>query len=738
MADRVATYSICACDLDAGQWGVATQSKFLAVGSVVPWAEPHVGAIATQSYANPRYGPDGLALLREGLSGRGGRRAADRRPTTAARMRQLGVVDARGPRRDVHRRGVPRVGRRAHRRGYAAQGNILVSAATVDALAETFEATAGGRSRSGCSTASTRRRRRAATAAAGSPRPCSSSSATAATRACRTRSSICASTTTPTRSPSCVGSTASTSAVRPTPRDEWLAVDDELRAELDERLARLGLRDASRRGPGSRTSRSGWTARTRSTRSCSSDCGRRHERRGTRVVPLDEIERTSRAGQRALAHDPLARSASRRSGSTRGRRPRTAQRRSASTTRGTAREHEELYVVLSRPRDVHARRRGGRRAGRERSCTSPDPAVKRARAGAHGHDDPRSRGKPGEAFTPSAWERVRRGAALSGRPRSGTARSRCSSGTSPRRPTTQERSTTWRAPTRGRAARTSRSTISRGRSSSSATLRRVRSEPTTTSRRSATTRASSRATRGRGIVQTDERSGRGRDREVHAGREPAAGRLVQRRGRSPGAARRRCCIPAPGSRSARTTSRRSSRWRSSSRRSRPSARSRSPRRCATSTGSGARRRSTARAASSGSSTRPRRSITSTRASRRREPQAEHGRRAGLLQQARGRQAHRDRDRRRPVGLVAGVRRRAVRPRDRRLHGARLVRPEAVPARADGDLGARCVPRPSSETASGRAILAEHPDHPAASASRSPRRSSRPRSATTRSTRSARC
>ena len=44
----VATYSIAACDLDAGQWGVATQSKFLAVGSVVPWAEPQVGAIATQ------------------------------------------------------------------------------------------------------------------------------------------------------------------------------------------------------------------------------------------------------------------------------------------------------------------------------------------------------------------------------------------------------------------------------------------------------------------------------------------------------------------------------------------------------------------------------------------------------------------------------------------------------------------------------------------------------------------
>src|SRR5215210_5030278 len=91
----VATYSIAACDLEAGQWGVATQSKFLAVGSVVPWAEPQVGAIATQAYANPRYGPDGLALLREGAT-------ADevvRRLTEdddGRDHRQLGVVDAEG------------------------------------------------------------------------------------------------------------------------------------------------------------------------------------------------------------------------------------------------------------------------------------------------------------------------------------------------------------------------------------------------------------------------------------------------------------------------------------------------------------------------------------------------------------------------------------------------------------------------------------------------------------------
>src|SRR3954471_21947011 len=91
----VATYSIAACDLEAGQWGVATQSKFLGVGSVVPWAEPQVGAIATQAYANPRYGPDGLALLRESASAE----EVVERLTQAddgRDHRQLGVVDGEG------------------------------------------------------------------------------------------------------------------------------------------------------------------------------------------------------------------------------------------------------------------------------------------------------------------------------------------------------------------------------------------------------------------------------------------------------------------------------------------------------------------------------------------------------------------------------------------------------------------------------------------------------------------
>jgi uncharacterized Ntn-hydrolase superfamily protein len=138
----VATYSIAACDLAAGQWGVVTQSKFLAVGSVVPWAEPHVGAIATQAYANPRYGPDGLALLREGAT------AEDvvARLTAAdegREHRQVGVVDARGI-------GATFTGSECFDwaggvagPGFAAQGNILVGEETVAALAATFKATTG-------------------------------------------------------------------------------------------------------------------------------------------------------------------------------------------------------------------------------------------------------------------------------------------------------------------------------------------------------------------------------------------------------------------------------------------------------------------------------------------------------------------------------------------------------------------------------------------------------------------
>jgi uncharacterized Ntn-hydrolase superfamily protein len=136
------TYSLVACDTERRRWGVAVQSKFLAVGSLVSWAQPGVGAIATQAYANPRYGPDGLRMLGEGLAAE---RVVER---LVARdegrdERQVGVVDREG--RSAAWTGPACNEWAGHRTGecYAAQGNILVGAATVDALAENFESSAG-------------------------------------------------------------------------------------------------------------------------------------------------------------------------------------------------------------------------------------------------------------------------------------------------------------------------------------------------------------------------------------------------------------------------------------------------------------------------------------------------------------------------------------------------------------------------------------------------------------------
>ncbi len=142
MGAIVATYSIAACDLETAQWGVATQSKFLAVGSVVPWAKPDVGAIATQAYANPRYGPDGLALLAEGLP------AAEvvERLTAAdddREHRQLGVVDAAGGSATYTGGACMDWAGGSAGPCFAAQGNILVSEETVAAIAATFAGSAG-------------------------------------------------------------------------------------------------------------------------------------------------------------------------------------------------------------------------------------------------------------------------------------------------------------------------------------------------------------------------------------------------------------------------------------------------------------------------------------------------------------------------------------------------------------------------------------------------------------------
>jgi uncharacterized Ntn-hydrolase superfamily protein len=139
---RFGTFSIVACDRDRGEWGVAVQSKFLAVGAVVPWAQAEVGAVATQAWANVRYGPDGLALLKEGVS------APDvvERLTKAdpkSDVRQLGVVDAQG--RAAAFTGAKCLDWAGHQvgNGYTCQGNILLAAEVVRGMARAFESTPG-------------------------------------------------------------------------------------------------------------------------------------------------------------------------------------------------------------------------------------------------------------------------------------------------------------------------------------------------------------------------------------------------------------------------------------------------------------------------------------------------------------------------------------------------------------------------------------------------------------------
>lgn len=136
------TFSIVACDLAAREWGAAVASKFLAVGSVVPWARAGVGAVATQAYANTSFGPGGLDLMALGYAAEdtlNGLLAAD----TEREHRQVGIVDREG-------RAATFTGSECYSwaggrsgAGYAAQGNILVGPTVVDRMVETFEAMSG-------------------------------------------------------------------------------------------------------------------------------------------------------------------------------------------------------------------------------------------------------------------------------------------------------------------------------------------------------------------------------------------------------------------------------------------------------------------------------------------------------------------------------------------------------------------------------------------------------------------
>src|SRR4029077_15522093 len=134
----IATYSIAACDLDAREWGIAVQSKFLAVGAAVPYAEPEVGAVATQALANLAYGPRGLELLRQGKNAEeGGAGLVGGDPERA--HRQVGIVDGAGRAATYTGASCLDWAGGVTGDGYAAQGNILVSSETVAAPGAVFE-----------------------------------------------------------------------------------------------------------------------------------------------------------------------------------------------------------------------------------------------------------------------------------------------------------------------------------------------------------------------------------------------------------------------------------------------------------------------------------------------------------------------------------------------------------------------------------------------------------------------
>ena len=139
----VGTFSIVAVDRETGEIGVAVQSKIVAVGAVVPYAEAGVGAVATQAAANPRYGPLGLALMRDHQLGPQQVIDLMAGQDPGAAHRQIGIVAADG-------RAAARTGEACNEwaghiagDGFAVQGNILTGEAVITAMARAFEESAG-------------------------------------------------------------------------------------------------------------------------------------------------------------------------------------------------------------------------------------------------------------------------------------------------------------------------------------------------------------------------------------------------------------------------------------------------------------------------------------------------------------------------------------------------------------------------------------------------------------------
>jgi uncharacterized Ntn-hydrolase superfamily protein len=144
MPPRPSTFSIAARDPETDAVGVAVQSKFVGVGAVVPFVSADAGAVATQSFANVAYGPDGLDLLRDGHAPTD---AIDRLTAAdeEAPSRQVGVVSVDPDEPPAAFTGDECHNHAGDRQGdhYTVQGNILENPDTLDAMAETFEETDG-------------------------------------------------------------------------------------------------------------------------------------------------------------------------------------------------------------------------------------------------------------------------------------------------------------------------------------------------------------------------------------------------------------------------------------------------------------------------------------------------------------------------------------------------------------------------------------------------------------------
>src|SRR5215469_13844364 len=127
-AENVSTFSIVAYDAAAGEWGVAVASRYFSVGSVVPWAEAEVGAIATQANVNVGYGPKGIELLKQGLTAK---QVLDRllaEDTFEGKDgRQVAIIDSKGNIAAFTGPNAPHWAGDRQGRNWSAQGNILVA-----------------------------------------------------------------------------------------------------------------------------------------------------------------------------------------------------------------------------------------------------------------------------------------------------------------------------------------------------------------------------------------------------------------------------------------------------------------------------------------------------------------------------------------------------------------------------------------------------------------------------------